>query len=100
MERLGEADHVKFAQTCRQFLGSQLEPLHIADPSSFGLPLRFCEHVLVGIDSDRLVKPRCQQQCELAGTTADVEQPACAVERQLLRESLRKRDGVMTRPIV
>ena len=94
MKRLGEADHSVGAETGRQFLGTELEPLHIADPSAHGLPLGFGQHVAIGVDTGRLLKPRCQQQREVAGTTADVEQPAGAVEHQSFRECVRQRDRV------
>jgi hypothetical protein len=94
VKRLGEADHPVGAETGRQFLGTELEPLHIADPSAHGLPLAFGQHVAVGVDTGRLLKPRCQQQREVAGTTADVEQPAGAVEHHSFRECVRQCDRI------
>ena len=81
MEGLGEADDSIWAQPGWQLLGAQLQPRHLANPGLCRPPLCFSQHVPVGVKTGRVLKPRRQQQGEVAGTAADVEESAGAVER-------------------
>jgi hypothetical protein len=85
MEGLGEARDSIWAQPCWQLLGAQLQPRHLANPGLCRPPLCFSQHVPVGVKTGRVLKPRRQQQGEIAGTAADVEESAGAIERQLAR---------------
>jgi hypothetical protein len=60
-----------------------VEPLHVADSGLCRPLLCLHQHVAVGIKPGRLLKPRRQQQREVAGTAPDIEQAARAIKRQL-----------------
>jgi hypothetical protein len=88
MEGLGETHDPVFAQTCRELFGATMQPSHVADPAPVppdALPRQACP---VAVDSGRLLKPGRQQQREVAGTAADIEQAAGALKPQLPGESL------------
>jgi hypothetical protein len=53
-----------------------MPPLHIAHSSRGRLSLCLGYHVLVRIDTDRLLKPRRHEKQEVARTAADVQQTA------------------------
>jgi hypothetical protein len=88
MEGLGETHDPVFTQNCGELFGATMQPSHVADPGLRRLTLCLGKHVPIGVDSGRLLKPGRQQQREVAGTAADIEQATGALQPQLPRESL------------
>jgi hypothetical protein len=77
-----------------QLLGARVYPGRIRTTLSPRLRSRFFDHVLVRIDADDLAVQGREEEGDLAGSAADVEQSSAAVEAQLLLERGRELRGV------
>ena len=93
VEGLGECDQPERSQAGRQLLGVQLPPLDVGHPRLPGQPVGLPQHPGVRVDADRRREPVGQQQGQRAGTAADVQQPAGAVEGQLGGDPLASSGG-------
>jgi hypothetical protein len=80
VERLRERDEPERAEARRQLLRAEVDEAPVRWPVPRGL----AHHVGVGIDADGLREERCEEQRQRPRSAADVEQPAGAVEPELV----------------
>ncbi len=62
MKRLGERDHPEGAEAGGQVLGPHMPPLHAGDIGFGGTARSVCDHVAVGVHTDRLLEQGREQK--------------------------------------